>query len=330
MIVVTGGGGFIGSVLLWKLNLEGFNRIVVVDDFGESDKWKNFSKRDIYLTVHKDDFHSWLKDAGQKEKIECVFHMGACSSTAEKNMDYLIRNNFNYSISLFNYCRDFQIPFFYASSAATYGEGAQGYDDEHEKIRHLRPINPYGFSKQLFDSWVLKQEKFPPFWAGFKFFNVFGPSEYHKESMRSLVCKAIPQIQKSKSLKLFKSYRNGVAHGEQKRDFVYVKDVVEVLYHFWQHSRNRGEIQSGIYNVGSGTARSFVDLGNAIFKSMQIKSQFEWIEMPQEIKDGYQYFTEANLDRLRNLAKYEKPFTPLEDAVDDYVKNYLLSADPYI
>jgi ADP-L-glycero-D-manno-heptose 6-epimerase len=325
MIVLTGGAGFIGSNLLWRLNRDKLNDILVVDNLGISEKWKNLTNRNIYLCLHKDDFFPWLEKNGKDHHIEAVVHLGACSSTSEKNMDYLLRNNVQYSIKLFQYCVAHRVPFIYASSAATYGNGEHGYEDSEKFIPNLRPINPYGLSKQMFDLWTLKQTAFPPFWVGLKFFNVFGPFEYHKGDMKSLVCKAVPQILENGKLKLFKSHKDGINHGEQKRDFVYVKDVVEVLMHFINAARLKHlSIESGIYNVGSGHARSFADLGHAIFKAMDKTAVFDWIDIPASIRDGYQYFTEADLSNLRTRGGVTFPFTPLEEAVDDYVKNYLI------
>ena len=331
MIVVTGGAGFIGSAMLWRLNQEGRNDLLVVDNLGITPKWQNLTKRDTYLCVHKDKFLASLSEFGNKYPIEAIIHMGACSSTAEKDMDYLLENNVNYSIALFEFCTQKQIPFIYASSAATYGAGECGYSDLPDGISQLRPINPYGFSKQLFDLWVMKQKETPPFWAGLKFFNVFGPNEYHKEGMRSLVCKAVPQIKENQTLKLFESYKDGVAHGEQMRDFVYVKDVIDVIMHFLSESQKpTSAAQSGVYNVGSGKARSFADLGRAVFSAMGLESTFEWIPMPEEIRHGYQYFTQADLGLLRSRGGYKKEFTPLEEGVRDYVQNYLLGDDPFL
>ena len=251
--------------------------------------------------------------------------MGACSSTSEKNMDYLLKNNVHYSMELFKFCCDRRIPFIYASSAATYGNGEFGYADTLDVMTQLRPINPYGLSKHMFDLWVLKQKVFPPKWVGLKFFNVFGPGEEHKGDMKSLVCKAVPQITETGRLKLFKSYKPGIGHGEQKRDFVYVKDVIEVIKHFIDGSLNhKDSFQSGIYNVGSGLARSFADLGSAIFKAMDRREEFEWIDVPDSIREGYQYHTQAHLDLLRSKGGFKKDFTSLEDAVSDYVVHYLL------
>lgn len=327
MIVVTGGAGFIGSLLIWKLNQLGRTDIIVVDALRTGDKWKNLVKRQIWGVIHKDQFLSWLERAPEAKQIEAVVHLGACSSTTERDVDYLNANNTQYSMALFAYCRDRSIPFVYASSAATYGNGEYGYGDDPTGIPHLRPINPYGWSKQLFDAWALKQKTTPPFWCGLKFFNVYGPNEYHKGSMQSLVAKAVPQIQAEGLLRLFKSYREGIDHGEQQRDFVYVKDVVDVMVHLLENTKTA---KSGIYNLGAGEARSFADLARAVFIAMKRESRFEWIEMPEEIRNQYQYFTQAEMARFRKETGYKKPFTSLEDGVREYVHEQLLREDRYL
>lgn len=340
MIVVTGGAGFIGSAFIWKLNTLGIDNILIVDQLKTEQKWKNLVKRNFSVFVSKNDFLNFISNPNasynelkrfgfpESEKFEAVFHMGACSNTTETNVDFLLENNVHYSIALSNFCAQHKIPFIYASSAATYGMGEHGYSDELETISRLNPINPYGYSKHLFDMWLLKQKKRPSFWAGLKFFNVYGPQEYHKGFQASVIFHAYPQVKNTNSLRLFKSYKNDFKNGEQKRDFIYVKDVVEILWHFYQ---NRQSIEPSIYNVGTGKARTFCDLGNSVFKALgKSESRFEWIEMPEKIKNQYQYFTEANLAKLREKAKYIKPFTSLEDGVSDYVKNYLLSDDGYL
>lgn len=328
MIVVTGGAGFIGSAFVWKLNEEGLHDIVVADEFGNGTKWRNLAKRRISDAQHKVELLNWLNTKSRPAAIDAIVHMGACSATTEKDVDYLIRNNFNYSADLFRFAAREKIPFIYASSAATYGMGEHGYSDDPQVIHRLRAINPYGYSKALFDQWVLKQREKPPFWAGLKFFNVYGPQEYHKGGQASVVLHAFPQIRDRGTLKLFKSYKEGIAHGDQRRDFVWVKDVVDVILHFMRAPQNS---KSGIYNVGSGEARSFADLGRAVFSAMgRPESKFDWIEMPDELKNQYQYFTEANLARLREDGAYTKPFTPLEEGVKEYVTRYLTHQDPYL
>ena len=333
MIIVTGGAGFIGSALIWALNEKGFDDIIIVDQLGHTKQWQNLVSKNFDSFIHKNNFLTWLEKKGGSTAISAIFHFGACSSTSESNADYLMDNNLNYSIELYNYARSHGIPFFYASSAATYGAGEQGYKDNLETTKKLRPINPYGYSKHLFDQWVLRQKKHPPFWAGFKFFNVYGPNEYHKENMCSLVAKAVPQIKKNQSLRLFKSGRKDIADGEQKRDFIYIKDVVEIILHFWQSSMSHQAeniVQSGIYNVGTGKARSFADLGRAVFSALDLPCQFKWVETPLELRAGYQYFTEADLERLKNQGGYKGEFTSLEEGVRDYVCHYLTSKNPYL
>lgn len=328
MIIVTGGAGFIGSALVWKLNEKKIDDILIVDEMDNGSKWKNLVKRRITNIIHKDQFLTWLEGRPKNHGIDAIFHMGACSSTTETNMDFLVENNVHYSERLWDFCAKNKIPFIYASSAATYGATEAGFSDDPKKSSELRPINQYGYSKQLFDLWVLKQKNQPPFWAGLKFFNVYGPQEYHKGSQASVVYHAFPQIRDKGFLKLFKSYREDVKHGEQRRDFVYVKDIVDVMFHLYQVQRIA---VSGIYNLGSGKARSFADLGRAVFKALgQKKEKFEWIEMPDQLKGQYQYFTEANLDLLRKKTGYKAKMTTLEDGVADYVQNYLVKNDPYL
>lgn len=328
MYIVTGGAGFIGSALIWKLNQLGIDDILVVDRLGSANKWQNLAKRRFMSLMHKDELLNWLQSNINKLDISGVFHLGASSSTTETDVDYLVKNNLNYSQRLWDLCAHNGIPFIYASSASTYGAGEHGYEDDPSIISTLRPLNPYGFSKQSFDNWVIRQKRTPPFWAGIKFFNVYGPQEYHKGNQSSVVCQFVPQIAKTGILRLFKSYREGVAHGEQRRDFVYVKDCVDVLVHLIRHPANA---KSGIYNLGSGEARSFAEIGQAVFKAMGKKEpSFEWIDMPEALRQHYQYFTQASLARLRELAGYHQPMTQIEDGVRDYVTNYLLKDDPYL
>lgn len=329
MIIITGGSGFIGSALLWRLNQSSRHDIMIVDSWDTSPKWLNLRQSRFINAMPKEDFIPWLTSKADPRNIEVIVHLGACSSTEEKDMDYLLRNNVHYSMALFAYCSQHAIPFIYASSAATYGASEAGFDDDHQQAYGLQPINPYGLSKKIFDSWVLSQTVCPPLWVGLKFFNVFGPNEYHKGSMRSLVCKAVPQILAEGRVQLFKSHRADIADGEQKRDFVYVKDVVEVVMHFLDISQKTPipEQISGLYNVGTGQARSFYDLAKAVFAALGRPSEISWIAMPESILHGYQYFTEANVTKLRQVAGYRREFTPLESAVKDYVVNYLGEGD---
>ncbi|HBE74239.1 MAG TPA: ADP-glyceromanno-heptose 6-epimerase [candidate division Zixibacteria bacterium] len=328
MIMLTGGAGFIGSALLWGLNNQGIDDIVVVDRLGDGAKWKNTVKRKYFKYLHKDELKSWLTGPGADESVETVFHLGASTSTTESNVDYLVKNNLEYSQYLFRFCRDKGIPFIYASSAATYGNGDNGYNDEHGVIDRLRPINPYGYSKQLFDQWVLGQKEAPPRWYGLKFFNVYGPQEYHKGPQASVAYHAYNDVLAAGAVKLFKSYRDDCPDGMQKRDFVYVKDAVGVLLHL--HAV-KGSTANGIYNVGTGQARSFLDLAGIALKAMgKSGDNIEWIEMPEEIKNQYQYHTEAPMAKLRQQAGYSKGFACLEEGVADYIANYLQGRDRYL
>ncbi len=323
MYIVTGGAGFIGSVMVWKLNQKGIDDIIVVDKLRKEDKWKNLRKKRFADYIDKEEFINFLLN-NKFSNIDAIIHIGACSSTTEKDADYLMKNNFEYSKILAEYSLKNNIRFLYASSAATYGNGEFGYSDEDSNTLKLKPMNMYGFSKHIFDLWVLKnnyQDKI----VGFKYFNVFGPNEYHKKDMMSVICKAYSQIQNRGILRLFKSYKKGIPHGEQKRDFVYVKDVVDVMFYFLLNKD-----KNGIYNVGTGKARSFNDLAKATFNAMGKKVKIKYIDMPLAIRDRYQYFTEAKLDKLRK-AGYSKEFTSLEEAIKDYVQNYLMNEnDPYL
>lgn len=326
MILVTGGAGFIGSALIWALNEQGFHNIVVADHLGLGDKWKNLAKRRIDYVVPKDQLFTWLDESGHPN-FDAVFHLGACSATTERDADYLMNNNVLFTKRLWDYCAQRDIPFLYASSAATYGAEENLFSDDHRTLPKLRPINKYGWSKHLFDSWAIKQAQTPPFWYGFKYFNVYGPQEYHKGPQASVVFHAFPQVRDKGSLRLFKSYRTDIGHGEQRRDFVYVKDVVKVMLHFWKEHR---KIPSGLYNLGSGEARSFSDLGRAVFAALNKKAKFEWIDMPLSLQNQYQYFTAADLEKLRKSASYHESFFTLEEGISDYVRNYLDQPDPYL
>jgi ADP-L-glycero-D-manno-heptose 6-epimerase len=315
-IIVTGAAGFIGSCMVAKLNELGYlDNIIVVDDFYKQYKDKNLNKKFIRDWIHRDIFLGLFDNLAGITDI--VIHLGARTDTTEQSVEIFDKLNLEYSKSLWTLCTKYQIPFIYASSAATYGAGEQGYDDDESKIPLLKPLNPYGDSKQDFDVWVLKQKKQPPFWAGFKFFNVYGPNEYHKGRMASVVFHAFNQIQATNKMNLFKSHKPEYKDGHQSRDFIYVKDVVDVLYHFITHRKH-----SGIYNLGSGKARTFLDLVNGVFKSMNKEPQIEFVDTPADIRDTYQYFTEANMKKL-NDAGYKKTFTELEKGIDDYVVNFL-------
>lgn len=320
MILVTGGAGFIGSVLVAELNRLGETDIVIVDRLEKSVKWKNLRDLKYREYIHADELFSGDYDDLISE-TDIIYHMGACSATTELDMDYLMKNNVQYSKALFQFAATKNVPMIYASSAATYGDGEFGYDDNEEELPKLRPLNPYGYSKQLFDEWVLRETTAKPdHWFGLKFFNVFGPNEYHKEEMRSLVHKAYGQILETGKVKLFKSHKDGFKDGEQLRDFIYVKDVVRVMIEFSYTDKAQF---SGIYNLGTGKARSFKDLVLATFKAMGKNPDIEYIDMPMSIRNQYQYFTEANTEKLLSALPGFK-FSDLEAAVYDYVTNYLV------
>lgn len=316
MIIVTGAAGFIGSCLVSKLNEEGFIDLILVDDFSNSEKMKNLEGKKYSQKIHRDEFIQWLRE--NQRLVQFVFHLGARTDTTEFNKEIFDKLNLNYSKDLWKVCVEFGLPLVYASSAATYGMGEFGYDDNEETIKKLKPLNPYGDSKNDFDKWALKQEKKPYFWIGLKFFNVYGPNEYHKGRMASVILHAFNQIQEKGSVKLFRSHNPNYKDGEQLRDFVYVKDVVEVCYFLLHHRKN-----SGIYNLGSGKARTFLDLVKNTFSALNKVPNIEFIDTPIDIRDKYQYFTEANMNKLKSIG-YSKPFYTLEEGVKDYVQNYLV------
>ncbi|PLX23399.1 MAG: ADP-glyceromanno-heptose 6-epimerase [Marinilabiliales bacterium] len=317
MIIVTGAAGFIGSNLVSKLNSEGFKDIVVVDDFSHADKNKNLEGKIYTHKVHRDDFIEWLEQ--NQKLVQFVFHMGARSATTGFPKEIYDALNLNYSKNVWEICVKYGLPLVYASSAATYGLGEFGYEDNHEVVEKLKPLNLYGESKNDFDKWALKQEKKPFFWAGLKFFNVYGPNEYHKGRMASVVYHAYKQITATGKMKLFKSHNPDYQDGGQTRDFVYVKDLSDIMFFLMNHRKD-----SVLYNIGTGGGRTFLDLVKNTFKGMEIPESIEFIDTPIDIRDKYQYFTEANMSKLRSIG-YDKPFTSLEDGVEDYVKNYLLS-----
>ena len=321
MIVVTGAAGFIGSCLVGKLNQAGYTDIVVVDDFSKKEKDHNLLDKTIIAKVGRKDFIKWLKDFGNE--VEFIFHIGARTDTTEFNKAIFDELNVNYSKALWDSCVTFNIPFVYASSAATYGLGEFGYKDDHEVISKLKPLNPYGDSKNDFDKWVLQQEVTPPFWAGLKFFNVYGPNEYHKGRMASVIFHAYHQIKNTGGMKLFRSHNPDYTDGGQLRDFVYVKDVVNVCLFLMEN-----QPESGIYNLGSGTARTFLDLAKNTFINMEVTENISFIDTPEDIRDKYQYFTEADMSKLISQG-YDTPFHTLEQGVQDYVSSYLLSNKYY-
>ena len=327
MLVVTGGGGFIGSVLTARLNAAGRGDIVIVDRFGKSEKWRNIAKRDFCEIVAIERLMEWLERFGSD--VDAVFHMGAISSTTVVDADEVISANLNYSIALWRWCARTGKRLVYASSAATYGAGAAGFNDRGgiAALKRLRPLNLYGWSKHAFDMWAAREAtsgRAPPFWAGIKFFNVFGPNEYHKGDMMSLIAKNHRKIVNGEPVCLFKSYRPDFADGEQRRDFVYVKDCAEVMLWLLEHGR-----ASGLYNLGTGEARSFHDLITAAAVAHGHAPIIEYVDMPEAIRPNYQYFTEARMDKLRQSG-YGAPFTPLEQAVCDYVTSHLARPDPYL
>jgi len=315
-IIVTGGAGFIGSCFVWKLNQAGEKEIIVVDQAGADKNWGNLQGKVYFDYLGKDRFISKIRDKTFPSKAKAIFHIGACSSTTELNEEYLKENNFAYSRDLCTWALEHDIPFYYASSAATYGSGLHGYSDDDARMTSLRPLNPYGRSKQMFDLWLL-ENKLTDQVVGFKYFNVYGPNEYHKGDMRSMVLKGFEQVKNAGTIKLFKSYHPDYKDGEQKRDFVYIKDVVDLMYAFYHQGKTKG-----IYNIGTGQARSWNDLAKAIFSALGLPPSIEYIEMPEIIRDKYQYFTQADLSKLKHTGLPVK-FTPLEQAVADYIQNYL-------
>ena len=321
MIVITGAAGFIGSCLVAYLNQQGFTELVLVDDFSRGDKRANYLQKDFKELVERYHFFSWVK--GKEADIQAILHLGARTDTTEIDTHIFEVLNVRYSQQLWRLCTAHQIPFIYASSAATYGQGEQGFLDDHGSIEQLHPLNPYGTSKHIFDSWALGQKEAPMFWAGLKFFNVYGPNEYHKGRMASVIYHAFGQIQQNGSLKLFRSHNEDFEDGKQLRDFVYVKDVVQVI-HFLLQQRTH----SGIYNLGTGQARTFLDLGKSIFNALDKEVQITFIDTPEDIRETYQYFTEANIAKLRSIG-YKQAFYSLEEGVEDYVNGYLVSNGYY-
>lgn len=321
MIIVTGAAGFIGSCLISKLNREGFKDIVAVDDFSHPNKNKNLIGKTISQRVEREVFIDWLEE--NHHLVQFIFHIGARTDTTEFDTAIFDKLNLNYTKAVWNKCVEHGIPLVYASSAATYGLGEYGYDDNHEIVDKLKPLNPYGDSKNDFDKWALKQEKQPYFWAGLKFFNVYGPNEFHKGRMASVIFHAFNQIIETGAMKLFASHNPNYKDGEQLRDFVYVKDVVNVCMFLLHHRKD-----SGLYNLGSGKARTFLDLVKNTFKALDKEPDITFIPTPEDIRDKYQYFTEANMSKLQSIG-YDLPFHTLEEGVEDYVKHYLMNHNYY-
>lgn len=320
MIIVTGAAGFIGSNLVKKLNEEGYNDLILVDDFSatsESGKLANYKDLTYSALVERDSFIDWIDQ--NENQIQFIFHLGARTDTTEKSVEIFDRLNLEFSKDVWNKCVEYGIALVYASSAATYGDGSHGYSDSHDIVEKLVPLNPYGDSKNDFDKWALAQERKPYFWAGLKYFNVYGPGELHKNRMASVVLHTFRQVSDTGSMKLFRSHRPDYKDGMQSRDFVYVKDVCSVC-DFLMH--NRLSAESGLYNLGSGQARSFLDLATLTFGAMGLEPQISFIDTPEDIRDTYQYFTEADISKLRTNG-YTSPFTSLEDGISDYVKTLL-------
>jgi ADP-L-glycero-D-manno-heptose 6-epimerase len=317
MIVVTGAAGFIGSCLVNKLNNKGIRDIIVVDDFSNPLKNKNLEHKIYHEQVHREQFFTWLDS--HHTQVKFILHIGARTDTTEFDKKVFDKLNLNYTKSVWTSCIEYGIPLIYASSAATYGMGEFGYADDHALVYKLKPLNPYGESKNEFDKWALKQEQKPVFWAGFKFFNVYGPNEYHKGRMASVILHAFKQISKTGKMKLFRSHNPSFEDGKQLRDFIFVKDVVDVLYYFMNHPEN-----SGIYNLGTGLARSFLDLATATFHAMDRKPDIEFIDTPLDIRDKYQYFTEAKMEKLKG-AGYAESFYTIEEGIEEYVQEFLIN-----
>ena len=317
MIVVTGAAGFIGSAIVWRLNSKNVNNIIIVDELGKDEKWKNLVGLDFADYMNKDEFLSQIINDNCEFQIDAIIHMGANSSTTEKDADHLISNNYEYTKVLAKYCLKNNIRFIYASSAATYGDGALGFDDKNELCLDLKPLNMYGYSKNLFDIWALKNNALDKI-VGIKFFNVYGPNEYHKADMRSVVHKAFGQILETGKVKLFKSLNPNYADGEQMRDFVYVKDAIDMTLYFLDDKNS-----NGLYNVGSGKARTWKDLVTAIFNALEKPVNIEYIDLPSHLAEKYQYFTEANSQKIKNVG-YSQNSHSLEEGVTDYVRNYLM------
>jgi ADP-L-glycero-D-manno-heptose 6-epimerase len=316
MIVVTGAAGFIGSCLVNKLNNKGLKDILLVDDFNRPEKEENTTHKSYVDRVDRDRFLQWLND--HHTDVSFVCHIGARTDTTETDKQIFDRLNLHYSMDVWKACSEYSLPLIYASSAATYGLGEQGYADDHALVPDLKPLNAYGESKNEFDKWVLKQTTEPPFWAGLKFFNVYGPNEYHKARMASVIFHAYGQIRENGYVRLFRSHRPDFEDGKQLRDFIYVKDVVNVIYYLMNDRPS-----SGLYNLGTGQARTFLDLARATFRAMDLHEDIRFIDTPEDIREKYQYFTEADMDKLRNSG-YRQQFYSLEEGVEEYVREFLI------
>ncbi len=315
MIVVTGAAGFIGSYMAGKLNQEGHQDLILVDQFTDPSKISNYVSKRYRQLIDRDVFFEWLNDNHQL--VQCIIHLGARTDTIGQDPDNYKKLNLDYSKRIWNSCIQYNLPLIYASSASTYGNGEFGFDDDHQLIDNFKTLNCYAQSKHDFDLWALAQKQQPPFWAGLKFFNVFGPNEYHKGRMASVVYQAFNRISETKKMTLFRSHRPNFEDGEQARDFIYVEDVAKVMLHFMNNQR-----VSGIFNVGTGVARTYLDLTRAVFNTMEIKEDISFVNTPKDIRNNYQYYTCAKIDKLRQ-AGYNQPFASLEDAIQDYIKSYL-------
>ena len=320
-IIITGAAGFIGSCLVEKLNEEGLHDLILVDDFTKIEKKENLKGKFFLAKIERSDFFNWLNE--NNTEIDFIFHIGARTDTTEFDKKIFDELNVDYSKKIWGFSSEFQVPLVYASSAATYGLGEYGYEDNHEVVPKLKPLNPYGDSKNDFDKWALEQQNQPPFWAGLKFFNVYGPNEYHKGRMASVIFHAFHQISVNNRMKLFRSHNPNYKDGGQLRDFIYVKDLINVCFFLL-----KSQPESGIYNLGSGTARTFNDLANSTFNALNKATEIDFIDTPLDIRDKYQYFTEANMSKLKNSG-YQDEFYSLEKGVFDYVTNYLLPNKHY-
>ena len=322
MIIVTGGSGFIGSAFVWKLNSEGIDDVLIVDELGRAEKWKNLVGRTFIDYIHKDEFIDILCN-NKFRNVSAIIHMGACSSTTELDADYLMNNNYRYTMTLAKWAIERNVRFIYASSAATYGDGSLGFSDDESIVKKFRPLNIYGYSKHIFDVWAIRNRVIDKI-SGIKFFNVFGPNEYHKEDMVSIVYRAFHQIIKTGKVFLFKSQREEYNDGEQMRDFIYIKDCVDVIWWLLQNNN-----VNGIFNLGTGRARTWNDIIGATFSAMGYEAKIEYIDMPESLGDRYQYFTEAKMEKIHNKGCIFD-FRSLEESVYDYIGNYLLKKNSFL
>lgn len=323
-IIITGAAGFIGSCMVQYLNAQGLENLILVDDFSFDEKRRNWETKQYTQVIERDELFTWLDES--QTKIDFIIHLGARTDTTE--FDYTIHEKLNvqYSKDIWNYCTKQNIPLIYASSAATYGAGELGYNDDHDVIENLKPLNPYGISKNEFDKWALNQPTQPPFWTGLKFFNIYGPNENHKGRMASVIWHSFNQIKQNGVVKLFRSHKEGFNDGEQLRDFVYVIDLLKVMYWMLQTMLNNKWVaqKNGLYNLGTGHARSFYDLAASTFNGLDMEPNIVFIDMPEDIRDKYQYFTEANMNKLYS-AGYNQKFYSLEEGISEYVRNYLIN-----